>query len=150
MPDLCAVVEPIAAEYMEIDPEETEVTEIGSAVTCTMAGELTDTFDRPFITVTQDVDSSNPESGTQEYGYHDGVRAGCTIEEEVLPAFAESAYFHGDAGTGCVILGQTYSMNVADGNMFLSVGISYGTEGASQGGEQQVVTDIIEALAEAS
>lgn len=150
VPDLCAIMEPLVAEYMEIDSAQTEVTEMGSAVSCSMAGEFIDSFERPFVTVTQDIDASNPESGPQQYGYNDGVREGCTIEEDVLPAFAESAYFHGDASTGCVILGQAYSAHAADGDMFLSALISFGGEGVRTGGEEQLTIDLIEAVAAAS
>lgn len=147
VPDLCAIMEPLVAEYMEIDSAETELTEIGTQVTCSMAGEFIDSFERPYVTVTQDIDASNPESGPQQYGYSEGVRDGCTVEEGVLPEFAESSYFHGDASTGCVILGQAYSAHAADGDMFLAAVISFGTEGVRVGGEEQLAIDLIEAVA---
>lgn len=148
--DLCAIMEPIVAAYMTIDPDETEETRIGDAVTCTMAGEMTDTFDRPFASVTQDVDKADAEGGIEQYGYHSGVRSGCDIEEGVLPDFAESAYFHGGDDSGCVILGHVHAVNAADGNMFLAADISYSSESSSTGGEEQVVTDLVAAVAAAS
>lgn len=148
--DLCAVIEPIVAEYMTIVPDETDVTEIGGAVTCSMAGEFVDYFDRPWVDVKQDIEPDRPDLGAEEYGYHEGVRSGCTIEEGVLPAFEESAYFHGDTAGGCVILGQTYAINAADGNMFLSASVHFGSEDSALGGEEQLLIDLIEAVAAAS
>lgn len=148
--DICAIMEPIVAEYMTIDPAETEVDQLGSAVTCSMAGEFTDTFDRPWVDVKQDIESEKADLGVEEYGYHEGIRSGCAIEEGTLPDFEESAYFHGDASSGCVILGQSYGLHAADGNMFLSASVYFGTEGKSLGGEEQLLIDLVEAVAEAS
>ncbi|HEU5129898.1 MAG TPA: hypothetical protein VFU12_18105 [Glycomyces sp.] len=148
--DLCAVMEPIVAGYMAIDADETEETRIGDAVTCTMAGEMSDVFDRPFVSVTQDVDKADAEGGIEQYGYHSGVRSGCDIEEGVLPDFAESAHFHGGDDTGCVIIGHVHAVNAADGNMFLSADVSYSSESSLTGGEEQLVIDLVTAVAAAS
>ncbi|WP_030160530.1 hypothetical protein [Glycomyces sp. NRRL B-16210] len=148
--DICAIMEPIVAGYMTIDAAETEVSQLGSAVTCSMAGEFVDTFDRPWIDVKQDIEPDKADLGLEEYGYHEGIRSGCAIEEDPLPDFEESAYFHGDASSGCVILGHSYGLHAADGNMFLSASVYFSSESSSLGGEEQLLIDLIEAVAAAS
>lgn len=148
--DLCALMEPIVSEYMTIDPQETEVDELGDATTCTMAGEPAGTYDRPYVSVEQDIDPALPSNGVEEYGFNEYVRSGCTVEEGVLPEVEASAYYHGDASDGCVILGHKYALDAADGDMFVTVLISFGTEGGSLGGEERLATDLAEAVIAAS
>ena len=148
---ICEVIEPIAAEYMTINHDETDAYSLTDSAYCVLMGEFIDYFEAPFIEVRQDIRPDDPGNGVEEYGNMEGVRSLCEIEEEdVLPQFEKSAYFHGGASSGCVILGQDYSLHVADGNSFWAASIRFGNDGTSLGGEKDLLIELIEAVIEAS
>ena len=145
---ICEAIAPVVAEYTPINYEMTEAYTLGTMTTCFMVGGSTDPLEAPYIGIWRDIDAANPDHGLQEFGYQEGVRSGCEIEEGVLPQYDASAYFHGDASTGCIVLGQTYALHVADGDTIWSAEIQFGEEGASLGGEKEILTALFEAAVE--
>ncbi|WP_026928768.1 hypothetical protein [Glycomyces tenuis] len=144
--NVCAVIEPIAAEYMTVDSEGTVPERTGDDSGCEMVGEFTDAFERPGIYVTQSVFPDDPAGGVAELEFQTTViGGGCEVTEDAAADIWErSVYFTG--AEDCVILGHTHRLLAASGNMYLSVEIWFGGSDASTGDEFKVLTAMAAAI----